>query len=68
MNNYLLYDNDTLKGNSGSPVIGRAGDGQGYSVKGIHVRSFESDSTNGAQKIVNYQEWIDAGKTYTSKK
>ena len=65
MKNYLFYDNDTFPGNSGSPVIGRAGNGQGYNVKGIHVRSFNEYKTNGAQKIVKYQEWIDAGKNFT---
>ena len=66
MNNYLFYDNDTFPGNSGSPVVGRAGNGQGYNVKGIHVRSFNEFKTNGAQKIVKYQEWIDVGKNFIS--
>ena len=65
MKNYLPYDIDTFPGNSGSPVIGRAGNDQGYSVKGIHVRAFKECQTNGAQKIIRYQEWIDAGKNFT---
>ena len=56
--NYLFYDNDTFPGNSGSPVIGRGNHGQGYVVKGIHIRSFNPASTNGAQKIVKLNDWI----------
>ena len=52
-NNFLFYDNDTLPGNSGSPVIGRGDKDQeqGYNVKGIHVRAFNHVKTNGAQNI-----------------
>jgi hypothetical protein len=64
--NYILYDNDTLPGNSGSPVLGR-GDkslGQPYSVKGIHVKKFNAKSTNGAQNIEKIEEWIELGLNF----
>ena len=66
--NYIFYDNDTFPGNSGSPVIGRGAKDmeQGYSVKGIHVRSFNREDTNGAQNIQNALEWINIGRNYNS--
>ena len=63
--NYIFYDNDTFCGNSGSPVLGR-GDkslGQPYSVKGIHIKRFNEESTNGAQNIEQIHEWIDLGSS-----
>jgi hypothetical protein len=66
LKNYLFYDNDTLSGNSGSPVIGR-GDktaNQAYNVKGIHVASYDLPNTNRAQTIKGIKEWIEVGKNY----
>lgn len=56
--NFIIYDNDTLKGNSGSPVIGRGADEQGYKVKGIHIKGIEIGKTNGAQGLGNLEKWI----------
>jgi hypothetical protein len=63
--NYIFYDNDTKPGNSGSPVIGR-GDknlNQGYCIKGIHVKSFNNEDTNGAQNIEKIIDWINLGRS-----
>ena len=68
INNYLFYDNDTLEGNSGSPVVGRGDKNsyQAYCVKGIHVKSFScSPNTNAAQKIIDLNKWIDLGINYS---
>ena len=55
----LYYDNDTLGGNSGSPVIGRGSTlNNSYKVKGIHVASIKEGETNGAQSIRNLEDWI----------
>ena len=77
MKNFIIYDNDTFKGCSGSPVIGRArGQGkeeQGYCVKAIHVREFEP--CNGGQKLITndncgqgfnkrLEKWINLGRNY----
>ena len=58
--NTIRYDNDTLPGNSGSPVIGRGGDNQAYCVKGIHVRGSATPPTglNEAQSLKNLANWI----------
>ena len=63
--NFLLYDNDTLMGSSGSPVLGRAGEasGCGYAVKGIHVASVQEGRTNGAQSLRNLHSWMDKVST-----
>lgn len=65
-NNFIFYDNDTFPGNSGSPVLGRGDKGleQSYAVKGIHIRRFNAENTNGAQNIEKIQEWIDLGKEW----
>ena len=66
LDNYVLYDNDTLSGNSESPVIGR-GDRttqQGYCVKGIHIAGSYVKDINKAQKINKIKEWINIGCTF----
>ena len=61
----LLYDNSTLPGNSGSPVIGRgnAADHQSYAVKGIHVSAELVAGSNSAQGLWNMDDWIPAYST-----
>ena len=56
---FLFYDNDTLPGNSGSPVIGRGSkDGKcDYTVKGIHV-SGTTTKKNKAQGLQKLNDWI----------
>ena len=55
---FLCYDNDTLPGNSGSPVIGRGTrDGSCYAVKGIHVAGTEYDR-NKAQGLQSLANWL----------
>ena len=48
IDNSLFYDNDTLRGNSGSPVIGRGdfSSKQAFYVKGIHISSTKLKNTN----------------------
>ena len=63
VDNFLFYDNDTLEGNSGSPVIGR-GDlttNQAFCVKGIHTLGSKLKNTNQAQKIKHIKKWIAVG-------
>ena len=62
--NFLFYDNDTLAGHSGSPVIGRGNvsSNQAYCVKGIHVSASELEKTNQAQKLKNLTKWINSRK------
>jgi len=55
---FILYDNDTLQGNSGSPVVGRGSQGEGFRVKGIHIKGIVMGQTNGAQGLGDIQEWI----------
>ena len=59
---FLFYDNDTLPGNSGSPVIGRGSkDGSyGYAVKGIHVTG--GRKANKAQGLQKLSDWIPKQK------
>ena len=59
--NFLLYNNDTLMGSSGSPVFGRGGETSGcaYAVKGIHVASIKEGRTNGAQSLRNLHSWME---------
>ena len=66
INNYIYYNNDTLPGNSGSPVIGRGNNkaGQAYCVKAIHVSGFDLPNTNIAQNIKKIREWIDIGRNH----
>ena len=45
----ILYDMNTLGGNSGSPVIARGEPDQSYKVKGIHVAGFGEEKLNRAQ-------------------
>ena len=61
----LLYDNSTLPGNSGSPVIGKGttADQQSYAVKGIHVSAGAVAGSNSAQGLWNIQDWIPAYST-----
>merc|ERR1719244_1543900 len=48
----ITYDNDTLPGNSGSPVIARVVNGQAYRVKGIHVKKGrEGEEVNKAMML-----------------
>jgi len=55
---FLFYNNDTLPGNSGSPVIGRGSkDGKcDYAVKGIHVTG--GTKANKAQGLQKLCDWI----------
>ena len=59
--NFILYDNDTLPGNSGSPVVGRGGDDSDYAVKGIHVVGI-CGKINCAQNLMNLDDWSCNGK------
>ena len=47
----IVYDLDTQKGSSGSPVIGRGRDEDSYTVKAIHVKSVPHTSWNAGQII-----------------
>ena len=52
----ILYNNDTLPGNSGSPIISlgkTAAMGMSYIVKGIHVQGFSDQQFNAAQSLVD---------------
>ena len=53
---FLYYDNDTLPGNSGSPVIGRGSKDGDYAVKGIHIRG--NVGINTAQGLQKLKDWI----------
>ena len=53
---FLYYDNDTLPGNSGSPVIGRGSKDGDYAVKGIHIRG--DVRINTAQALQKLKDWI----------
>ena len=57
---FLYYDNDTLPGNSGSPVIGRGSknDNCDYAVKGIHVAGNNTEGYNKAQGLQKLSDWI----------
>jgi len=56
---HIFYDNETLGGNSGSPVIGFISlDGQ-YEVKGIHIQgTSENKKLNSAQGLMHWEEWL----------
>ena len=56
-NNYtnenIVYDLDTVKGSSGSPVIGRGEDENSYTVKAIHVKKVPSFNLNAGQILTS---------------